>query len=464
MVSLLTRSTSGSVLMRRLLPWAVLIPLGLGWFRVRAEEAGLFELAFGTAWLTTVLIAIFVALIWRTSVSLDRTDLARQEAAEMLRGSKATLDFTLESAQVSDWDLDLVTDRARRSLRHDQCFGYREPVPKWGFETFIQHVHPDDRPEIKRKFRAAIEQQKDWHFECRVIWPDGSLHWIAAHGSLYRTQQGKPTRMLGIVVNITERKQAEEDLRRLKEELEVRVKKRTAALAIANDELAAFGFTVSHDLRAPLRHIGGFIKMLEEHAGGSLDEKGRRYLQIISESAQRMGHLIDDMLTLSRVGRATIAATTVDLRQLVDEAVKELAPEMSGRTIEWQIGDLPKVRGDPTLTRTAIINLVANAIKFSRLRNPSRIEIGSEETETEVICFVRDNGIGFDMQFAEKLFGVFERLHRAEDFEGTGIGLASVRRIVERHGGRTWAEGEIDRGATFYFSFPKQPANNPCSR
>ncbi len=259
-----------------------------------------------------------------------------------------------------------------------------------------------------------------------------------------------------VLRDVTERKQMEEELRKSHNELELRVQQRTADLADANRELEAFGYSVSHDLRAPLRHIGSYIRLLEKNAGPSLDETTRRQVRIIDEAAQRMGHLIDDLLVLSRIGRTALSESTVSLPHLVDQARKELGPEMVGRAIEWQIGPLPQVRGDPNLLRSVVVNLLSNALKYTRHRNPASIEVGSTEQDNEVVCFVRDNGAGFDMRFVDKLFGVFQRLHDQGDFEGTGIGLASVRRVVQRHGGRTWAEGEVDKGATFYFSLPKR--------
>lgn len=249
-------------------------------------------------------------------------------------------------------------------------------------------------------------------------------------------------------------REAQEELRQSHAELERRVEKRTAELSVANREMEAFTYSVSHDLRAPLRHVMSFAKMLEKQAGPRLDEKGRRYTRVIVEAGRRMENLIDDLLKLSRISRAPLNETQVSLRQLVEESRRELAPESRGRAIDWQIGPLPEVQGDPTLLRSVMVNLLSNAIKYTRGRQPARIEIGCEEKEREVVCFVRDNGAGFDMKFVDKLFGVFQRLHRAEEFEGTGIGLASVRRVIQRHGGRTWAEGEVDHGACFSFSLP----------
>lgn len=280
------------------------------------------------------------------------------------------------------------------------------------------------------------------------------------------TVEGK--RIYSVIVrDVTDRKRAEAELREKHEEvqrlnatLEQRVEQRTEALAEANRELEAFGYSVSHDLRAPLRHVTGFIELLSRHLDDRLDEKGRRYIKTISDAGVRMGHLIDDLLTLSRIGRVAMENSEVDLRRLVDEARAQLAGEIAGRRVDWAIGDLPHVRGDAELLRNAMVNLLANALKYTRTREQSRIEVGCERKDGELICFIRDNGVGFDMKFVDKLFGVFQRLHRAEEFEGTGVGLASVRRIINKHGGRTWAHGEVDKGAAFFFSLPEAGASH----
>jgi light-regulated signal transduction histidine kinase (bacteriophytochrome) len=196
------------------------------------------------------------------------------------------------------------------------------------------------------------------------------------------------------------------------------------------------------------------MELLQKHALPALDETSRRYIRTIIESSQRMGRLIDDLLAFSRMGRAEMQMKTVDLESLVEEVVREMAGENEGRTIAWKIGSLPVVRGDPTMLRLVLVNLIANAVKFTGTRSPAEIEIGCDAGREEHVFFVRDNGVGFDMKYSNKLFGVFQRLHRQEEFEGTGIGLANVRRIVSRHGGRTWAEGSVDGGATVYFTVP----------
>jgi light-regulated signal transduction histidine kinase (bacteriophytochrome) len=236
------------------------------------------------------------------------------------------------------------------------------------------------------------------------------------------------------------------------------VVERTEQLEASNRELEAFSYSVSHDLRAPLRHMDGFAQILMSEPTLENDARSKRYLEMITTAARRMGMLIDDLLQFSKMGRQSMAPRRVDFSAMVREVIAEMRHEEEGRKVEWTIHELPHVECDAAMMRQVWVNLISNALKYTRGKNPTIIEIGWNDTPAEQVFFVRDNGAGFEMAYADKLFGVFQRLHKADEFEGTGIGLANVRRIVSRHFGRTWAEGELDKGATIYFSLPKPGA------
>jgi PAS domain S-box-containing protein len=404
----------------------------------------------------------FVVLI--TDISEQQAALRdRLLAAEALRESKERLMFALESAELGDWDLELSTKTAYRSLRHDKIFGYESLLPEWTYEMFLEHVLPEDRPLVEAKFLDALTKNDIWDFKCRIRRADGELRWIWARGHVYYNTEGEATRMLGLVSDISDayeelrlRKQAETNLQELNETLEQRIQERTSQLEAANQELESFSYSVSHDLRSPFRHIAGFVELLTKQLNSeTLDEKSQRYLQIIAQTAKQAGILIDELLSFSRMGRSEMRHVRLHLEELVQEVKRDLLTETQGRVIHWHIDLLPEVQGDPSMMRLVLRNLIGNAVKYTQTRAIAEITVGSTENENETIFFVQDNGVGFNMQYVHKLFGVFQRLHSNPQFEGTGVGLANVQRIIHRHNGRVWAEGEIDRGATFYFSLPK---------
>jgi len=258
-----------------------------------------------------------------------------------------------------------------------------------------------------------------------------------AEGSFSKLEVGGERILTVMLRDITARERAREALQR------------------TNAEIEAFSYSVSHDLRAPLRHVAGFVELLSKNASGRLDDQGRRYMGIISDATRHMGALIDDLLAFSKMGRTEMQCSTVSLDRIVKEAIRSAEADTAGRLIAWEVAPLPSVHADPSMLRLAMDDLISNAVKYTRPRTSARIEIGVENGDPrESVFFIRDNGVGFDARYAGKLFGVFQRLHRVDEFEGTGIGLANVRRIIARHGGRTWAVGDVDKGATVYFSLP----------
>jgi len=289
-------------------------------------------------------------------------------------------------------------------------------------------------------------------YELEVRHREGLTTPVIYNAALYRGEGGDVIGVFAAAGDISERKRAEAEIRKLNEDLERRVRERTAELQAANRELEAFIYSVSHDLRSPLRHVDGFSKLLLEDYSANLPEDAQRYVSRIREGTRRMGMMVDDLLNLTRVGRKELSVQLTGLSSLLEEVIRDLQPETAGREVQWRIEKLPFVECDPALLKQVFANLLSNALKFTRPRERAVIEVGVTEQDGRPAIFVRDNGVGFSMKYADKLFGVFQRLHRPEDFEGTGIGLATVQRIVQKHGGRVWAEGELNKGATFYFT------------
>jgi PAS domain S-box-containing protein len=304
------------------------------------------------------------------------------------------------------------------------------------------------------KDRELFEGEGAQQYESRVKNSLGVVRDVIFSKAVFTDRQGAIIGLIGAILDITERKLAEEEVRKLNQELELRVADRTEQLESANDELEAFSYSVSHDLRTPLRAIDGFSKILLDGYTDKLDDEGKRLLNVVRDNTGRMGQLIDDMLKFSRTGRVEIYFSEIDMEKLARGIFDELKTAVADNKLQMEIEHLPPVRGDSAMMRQVFVNLLANAIKFSRPKETPRIHVGASVKDNETIYYVQDNGAGFDMQFADKLFGVFQRLHSSTEFEGTGIGLAIVKRIVTRHAGRVWAEGKINEGATFYFALP----------
>jgi PAS domain S-box-containing protein len=378
-----------------------------------------------------------------------------KERTEELRASESRYKRLLESITNYVYTVTFENGRPAGTLHRLGCeslSGFtpddyaREP------DLWYRMVHEDDRETVLRMAEQILTETKPVALEHRIRHKDGSIRWI--HNTLV-PQVNSDKEIVsydGIVADITDRKRAEEELSALNTDLEQRVIKRTEELEQSNKQLEAFAFSVSHDLRAPLRHIDGFSKALMEEYHASLDDMGKTYLERVRAACTKMNALIDDLLSFSRFSRQSLNRTTIDMGKLVEEVLGELDSEQQSRNISFSISTLPNCQADPQLLHQVIFNLLSNALKYTKKRESATVEIGSFAQGEHTIYFIRDNGAGFDMQYADKLFGVFQRMHRSDEFEGTGVGLAIVQNIIQRHGGRIWAEAEVDKGATFYFT------------
>ncbi|MBI4717646.1 MAG: PAS domain S-box protein [Planctomycetes bacterium] len=386
-------------------------------------------------------------------ISMDITEQKRVQAA--LREEEARLHAILDTAADGIITIDEQGTIETLNNAAQRIFGYSaEEVIGRDVGMLMPSPHARAHREYLARYLRTGEQ--------RVIGSRREMTGRRADGSEFplelavsEVQLSNRRLFTGIVCDITARKLAEAQIHALNEDLERRVKERTAELQAINAELEAFAYSTSHDLRAPLRHMDGFAKLLLEHEKNRLDETSQRYLHIITDSAGRMGLLIDELLGFSRTSRTELRTQPIHQRPIIDDVRRELMATVGSRNVEWVIGELPPVQADPALMRIAWMNFLSNALKFTSSRQPARIEIAAICTEDgKVETCIRDNGVGFDLRYADKLFGVFQRLHRNDEFEGTGIGLATVRRIINRHGGTVRAESTLDQGATFYFTLP----------
>ncbi|HWD20361.1 MAG TPA: ATP-binding protein [Verrucomicrobiae bacterium] len=394
--------------------------------------------------------------------SVAASEFPRPQPAQYSFGASALRMFTpieVENQPMGtlymEWDLNPAYGRFRLYAAMGLCVLIGSSVIALLLSQWLQDRI--SRPILELADTArAVSEQKDYLVRAKKLGKDelGSLTDAFNHmltqihqrDAALRENQEKLERALN------EAEKSSDAVRALNSELEQRVENRTAELRSANHELEAFTYSVSHDLRSPLRHIDAYAQILEEEQKTQISTEAKRCIDRIRQGVQNMGHLVDDLLNLSRVGRAELQKEMTPLNPLVDEVIAELKPETKDRVINWRVAALPAMNCDPGLVKQVFANLISNAVKYTRPRPAAMIEVGTVAVEGMPAIFVRDNGVGFNMKYSNKLFGVFQRLHRPDEFEGTGVGLATVQRIVTLHGGRIWAEAELDKGAAFYFT------------
>lgn len=402
---------------------------------------------------------VFYITILTSSFVLGVTISGREKALVELASSEHRYELAAQAAQDGVWEYDITTRQllcsdALKRIMGDESMNSIQPLSWWE-----DRIHPEDRGWVLTAIENHVQTNVPYNIQYRLRHASGEYIWVFAFGQVVRNAKGQAIKMCGALNDISERRRAEFEIQSLNAELEIRVAGRTAELQLANDELASFSYSVSHDLRGPLRAINGFAKLLEDECGNDIHEDGKMYLERIRAASVRMGTLIDDLLQLSRMGRFEPRRDSVDVSALAQSIVEDLQVNQPERKVEVRVSPEMEAQADPTLLRNMLQNLLQNAWKFTAQKDRALIEIGREWRDDEWTYFVRDNGIGFDPQYSAKLFLPFERLHSDPAFPGTGIGLATVAKVAHLHGGRVWAEGQKDEGAIFYFTLG--PASTP---
>lgn len=470
-----TSKGSGGILARVLIPFLIIVPVSFGYIRIYLNKLNPVSLELGVGFLITGIILTFFVLVWFVASQLEKSDIARTEAERKL----FELNRELEKL-VSSRTMDLFKSENRFRTIIEQfpypvltytpegvCTGTnfaweemwntrRDVLVDYNILKDPQIKEAGFLPFVEKAFSGEPAISEPFLYDPKLIGSSGRDRWLQMVLYPVKNTAGNILEVIVVHQDITASKEAENEIRLLNNELEERVRVRTEQLVSANKELESFSYSISHDLRAPIRGIGGFTQILMEDYGVNFDAEGKRIIGKIIENAKQMGQLVDDLLEFSRLGRTELAEKEISMKELATTVYKELMNLESGREIFFEIQDIPNVRADQPAVRQLWVNLISNAIKYTKKTGSPVIQIGFMESEEGTVFYVKDNGAGFNMQYYHKLFGVFQRLHSNSDFEGTGVGLAIVKRIASRHGGNVWAESKEGEGATFYFTLPGQ--------
>ncbi|MEI1280172.1 ATP-binding protein [Leptospira venezuelensis] len=470
-----TSESSGGILARVLIPFLIIVPVLFGYIRIYLNKFNPVSLELGVGFLMTGIILTFFILVWFVATQLEKSDIARTDAERKL----SELNQELEKL-VSAKTMDLFKSENRFRTILEQfpypvltydpqgvCTGAnfaweemwntrRDVLVDYNILKDPQIKEAGFFPFVEKAFSGEAAMSEPFPYDPKLIGSSGRDRWLQMVLYPIKNTAGNILEVIVVHQDITASKEAENEIRLLNNELEERVRVRTEQLVFANKELESFSYSISHDLRAPIRGISGFTQILMEDYGVNFDAEGKRIIGKILENAKQMGQLVDDLLEFSRLGRTELAEREIPMKELASIVYKELINLESGREIRFEIQDIPNVRADQPAVRQLWVNLISNAIKYTKKIESPIIQIGSMESEEGTVFYVKDNGAGFNMQYYHKLFGVFQRLHSNSEFEGTGVGLAIVKRIASRHGGKVWADSKEGEGATFFFTLPGQ--------